>query len=469
MLGTLSLSFVSLLSTAGHDAAASWVANGDFTDWHGGAPSGWQLCFDRPETAPGLQPKRGGKDWRWAALTPRRSGLSMGWLEQRIEFATRAAGEDDTDRWLEFSCRVRFSGDQHPVENIRVCLCWDRVPTTDKRWRPPRQIFVPLRREPGSASIWEARQRFPLLPGAPGLSVKLIQFGGTRGSVAFSRVRLLPVPAPEARPVKLAVACYVPRSKGDWARNLEGIDTLAKRAAGQRCDLVLFGEGVSVVGTGKSYVEVARPIPGPHSDDLAEVARRHSIFLCAGLYERDGDACYNTALLFDRTGRIVGTYRKVHLPFAELTGGLESGTEFPVFDTELGPIGMQVCYDHHFAESARCLALNGARLILTPIWGDMRSDGEVYEAVARARAVDNGVFYATSIYSNKRSLVVGPEGRILAETEGAEPTIAVAEIDLGQCLQVDQPYWIPANYQTNCREERRPSAYTPFVRCGARE
>ena len=467
MLGTLSLSVVSLLSAIGREEAPSRLVNGDFTDWRDGAPSGWRLCFDRQEVAPGLGSRRGGKTWKWATLTPRRSGLSMGWLEQRVEFPTNTGGGNDTGAWLEFSCRVRLTGGQRAVENVRVCLCWDRIPTEDKRWRPPRQIFVPLRRETDRASIWTARQRFPLLPGAAGLTVKLIQFGGRRGSVAFSQARLRSVPALQPERLKLAVAYYLPRGRGDWARNLKGIDELAERAAGQGCDLVLFGEGVSVVGTGKTYVEVARPIPGPHSDDLAKVARRHSIFLCAGLYERDGEACYNTALLFDRTGRIAGKYRKVHLPFAELTGGLESGTEFPVFDTELGPIGLQVCYDHHFAESARCLALNGARIILTPIWGDLRGDGEAYEAVARARAVDNGVFYATSIYSDRRSLIVGPQGRILAETEGTEPAIAVADIDLGQCLAVDQPYWIPANYQTNYREERRPSAYTSFVRCGA--
>jgi len=194
------------------------------------------------------------------------------------------------------------------------------------------------------------------------------------------------------------------------------------------------------------------------------LAKQHGIFLAGGLYERDGEACYNTAVLFDRNGELVGKYRKVHLPFSELYGGLQPGSEFPVFDTELGRIGLQVCYDHHFVESARNLAMNGAEIILTPIWGDMRSDGDVYESVARSRAVDNGVFYVTSIYSNRRSLIIDPHGRILAETSGSDPSLAVAELDLDVCKAAAQPYRVPPNFQLNHPAERRPSAYGPLVR-----
>jgi len=304
----------------------------------------------------------------------------------------------------------------------------------------------------------------PILPGSPGITIMLIQYGGRAGAVSFTDIQLTPVAAPPPRRVKLATAYYVPKGRGDWTRNLAGVAQLTAQAAEQSCDLILFGEGLSVVGTGRGYAEVAEPIPGPHSDQLAELARKHKIFLAAGLYERESQACYNTAVLFNREGQLIGKYRKVHLPFPELYGGLQPGHEFPVFDTELGRIGLQICYDHHFVETARCLAMNGAEIILTPIWGDMRSDGEVYESVARSRAVDNGVFYVTSIYSNRRSLIIDPHGRILGETSGDEPALAIAELDLNACKAANQPYRIPANFQLNHPAERRPSAYGPLAR-----
>lgn len=440
------------------NAAESWFVNGDFSGWESDAPTAWKLCSQRAEIAPELTGPKDDGGRTWARLASLPNGLSMGWLEQKVD--TPKTGEDLP--WLQFSCRIRLEDTQGPVENARVVLKWEKVPG-GKGWRPNRWFFVPITSADGGGEA-TADMTFPILTGSPGITVMLIQYGGTSGAVSFADIRLTPIPAPKPRHVKLATAYYVPKGRGDWARNLAGVERLTAQAAEKDCDLVLFGEGLSVVGTGRGYAEVAKPIPGPHSDALAEVARKHGIFLAAGLYEQDGQAYYNTAVLFDRKGRLIGKYRKVHLPFPELYGGLQPGDEFPVFDTELGRIGLQVCYDHHFVESARNLAMNGAEIILTPIWGDMRSDGEVYESVARSRAVDNGVFYVTSIYSNRRSLIVDPHGRILAETSGDDPSLAIADLDLDICKAVNQPYRVPANFQINYPAERRPSAYGPLVR-----
>ena len=438
------------------------IANGDFTAWQNEHPVSWTLKVQRPALAPTLAMVAAVQDGgKRAVLGAIGSALSMGMLTQRVE-VPQTLVQSETP-WLRFDCRVTLDGDQHIPQNARIVLTWEKAPGKGKGWRPPRQFFVPIEPIKGHTGQYTAQLLFPVIPGGGALTVQLAQYGGKKGTVAYSNVHLTPVPSPPPRKVKIATAYYMPKGRGDWARNLEGIAKLTAQAAQQGCDLILFGEGLSVVGSGKSYYDVAESIPGRCSDDLAALARKHRIFLCGGLYERDGDAAYNTAVLFDRTGKQVGKYRKVHLPWPEWVNGLQPGDEFPVFHTELGAIGIQICYDHHFAESARCLALNGAEIILTPIWGDLRGDGACYDAVAQTRALDNGVFYVMSVYSLARSLIADPYGRILAKTSGPEPELAIAEVDLNQCLAVQQPCRIPPNIQMNQPHERRPSAYRALM------
>src|SRR5260370_39752315 len=87
-------------------------------------------------------------------------------------------------------------------------------------------------------------------------------------------------------------------------------------------DVILFPEGITVVGTGKSYAEVAESIPGPTTASLAELARKRSSYVVAGIYEREGPAVYNTAVLLNRAGDVMGKYRKVYLPRQEIENGL---------------------------------------------------------------------------------------------------------------------------------------------------
>jgi predicted amidohydrolase len=89
----------------------------------------------------------------------------------------------------------------------------------------------------------------------------------------------------------------------------------------------------------------------------------------AGLTERDGPVDYNTAVLIDRHGRVAGKYRKVHLPREEIEGGLTPGGAYPVFDTDFGRIGMMICWDGEYVDSARALAIQGAEILFVPAAG----------------------------------------------------------------------------------------------------
>ena len=134
-------------------------------------------------------------------------------------------------------------------------------------------------------------------------------------------------------------------------------------------------------------------------------------------------AVYNTAVLIDRLGNVAGKYRKVYLPREEIEDGLTPGSHYPVFQTDFGTVGLMICWDSNYADPARALALQGAELILMPIW-----DGN--ETLTRARAIENQVFLVTSSYGDP-SLILDPTGKTLALTT-QQGTAAISTIDLNR-------------------------------------
>jgi len=132
---------------------------------------------------------------------------------------------------------------------------------------------------------------------------------------------------------------------------------------------------------------------------------------------------YNTSVLLDRSGNLVGKYRKVYIPREEIEGGVTPGSDYPVFDTDFGRIGMMICWDIQYTDPARALALAGAELLLIPIAGGNQTLG-------KARAIENRVFIASSGYSYP-TMIVDPDGEIVAAAP-QRATAAVATIDLNR-------------------------------------
>jgi predicted amidohydrolase len=202
---------------------------------------------------------------------------------------------------------------------------------------------------------------------------------------------------------------------------------LIEDAARQRADLVCLGECLTAINNGWEYVRAAEPVPGPSTAYFGELARRHNLYIVAGLVEREGHIIYNTAVLLGPDGRLAGKYRKVTLPPGEVQLGLTPGEEYPVFDTRFGKLGIMICYDLFFPEVARQLANRGAEVIAVPIYGGNA-------ALAAARAIDNHIYLVTSTYMKPadewmRTGIWDHEGRLVASA-GAEGTVAVAEVDL---------------------------------------
>ncbi|MGE5419413.1 MAG: carbon-nitrogen hydrolase family protein [Chloroflexota bacterium] len=265
---------------------------------------------------------------------------------------------------------------------------------------------------------------------AVGLSISLVLQWADKGSVWWDDIFVEKAPSQEKRTVKIASAAEWPRHPSTTEKNLQYYSDKIIEAGKLGADIICLGEGISIVSTGKNFEQAAETIPGPTSKSLGEAASKAGIYVIAGIYEREGSLIYNTAILIDRKGNVAGKYRKIHLPETEVTGGLTPGSGYPVFKTDFGTIGIEICYDNFFPEVAHNLMLHGAEIVFCPIWGDIRGLRQEWDIVSRARAIDNAVFFVASMYEKGLSRIIDPNGKILSDT-GHTGGLIIAPVNLG--------------------------------------
>lgn len=194
-------------------------------------------------------------------------------------------------------------------------------------------------------------------------------------------------------------------------------------------EMVLLSE-LAVCGHHK---ELAEPLPGPTEEALRDMAARHGVWFIPGsLYERAGEAVYNTAVVIDPSGNVVGRYRKM-FPFLPYESGVSAGREPFVFEVpEVGRFGVSICYDIWFPETSRSLVCHGAEVILHPSLTST-IDRDVELAIVRATAATNQCYVidvnGTRDGGTGRSIFVGPAGDVL-HLAGTSPEDIPFEIDL---------------------------------------
>ncbi|OGG04606.1 MAG: hypothetical protein A3F83_08265 [Candidatus Glassbacteria bacterium RIFCSPLOWO2_12_FULL_58_11] len=246
--------------------------------------------------------------------------------------------------------------------------------------------------------------------------------------VWWDAISLVRVPDPPKRHVRLATVNCRPHDNSASTQSVEDFCKVVEEAGKQGSDIVCLGEGINLCGVvikeanrPAEYGDIAEPIPGPTTRRLGELARKYKMYIVAALGEREKQALYNTAVLIDRNGEIAGKYRKVYIPEGEYDQGCAQGDAYPVFDTDFGRIGMMICWDSWFADPARALSVQGAEVILLPIWGGNST-------LIRGRAIENHVYVVSCGY-DVESTIYDPWGTLLAEAK-ERPGVAVADIDL---------------------------------------
>jgi predicted amidohydrolase len=212
-----------------------------------------------------------------------------------------------------------------------------------------------------------------------------------------------------------------------------------------------------------SYMRYAETDDGYTQSRIREVARKHGINVLSTIFEmaRPG-LYYDTAMLIGRDGAILGKYRKVH-PAALLS--LEKiyfrgGSSFPVFRLEEWTLGISTCYDNLFPESCRCLALNGAELILAPYATPL---GDPWENFLSTRALENGVYFAACNHVGRegewnmsgKSMVIDPRGKIMSQASPVEEQLITVEIDRAEVIDARKRFPL--------FRDRRPDAYSAIT------
>ena len=269
--------------------------------------------------------------------------------------------------------------------------------------------------------------------------------------------------------MRVAVAQIEPKL-AEKERNVDACLARIEEAAAAGAVLLVLPECAIpgyMFGSAEEAMPCAEEIPGPSSEALEDACRRLGMHVACGLLERDGDVLHNAAVLVGPDG-LVGTYRKSHLPFLGVDRFVVAGDEFPVWDTPLGRIGVEICYDLRFPEVTRALALQGADIVVHPTNFPMAAKIQT-ELITVARAAENRIFLLTANRVGKErwaefcgwSQIVDPYGRRLAEAGDKEQTLLVAEVDLE--LARDKDYVIPGEYELYLFGHRRPELYGALV------
>ena len=258
----------------------------------------------------------------------------------------------------------------------------------------------------------------------------------------------------------------------DKEKNLEKAIKFAQIASEKGAHIICFQELFTThwfpKEMDKSHFSLAEKIDGPSMMRMQKLAKENGVVLVCPIFEKEGEnAFYNSAVVIDAGGEILGSYRKIHIPqiplWEEKYYFSHGNLGFPVFETKFAVIGVQICWDNFFPEGSRILALRGAQIIFSPTAAAFASQKR-WETVISSNAISNGVYFfrVNRVGSEEkqdfygRSFCISPEGELLDEPTGMKEGIALIDIDLRSIDKVrkEWPFF----------KDRRPETYKEIVK-----
>ena len=258
----------------------------------------------------------------------------------------------------------------------------------------------------------------------------------------------------------------------DPEKNLEKMLSFIERIHREKdVDLIVFPELANTgyikerdKEFGKQYLKKAEKIPGPFTEALGEAAKKHGFHIISGFCELHPEVpatVYNSAVMMSPRGEIVGVHHKLHIP-GEENHYFCPGSTTDVYRTDLGNIGMNVCYDAIFPELSRILALKGAEIICAVFNRPKRPSYDSLYHVAATRAYENRIYFIICNRVGKevseflgRSVIAGPDGQILSQSNGEGEEIIYATLYQDKILEERAFFPIFA--------DRRPELYGEII------
>ena len=253
-------------------------------------------------------------------------------------------------------------------------------------------------------------------------------------------------------------------------RNIEKAVRFAKIAIEKGAHIICFQELFTTHWfpreMNKRNFSLAEKTDGLTIGTMRNLAKEYGVVLICPIFEIDEDSFYNSAIVIDADGKILGSYRKIHVPQIPLWEEkyyFSSGNHgFPVFKTKFAAIGVQICWDNFFPEGSRILALKGAKILFSPTAAAFASQRK-WETVISSNAIANGVyiFRVNRVGSEEkqdfygRSFCISPEGELLDKPTGMKDSIALIEIDLKDIdkTRKEWPFF----------KDRRPDSYKEIL------
>jgi N-carbamoylputrescine amidase len=288
-----------------------------------------------------------------------------------------------------------------------------------------------------------------------------------------------------AAPTTFKIGLVQMRCSTDPDDNLKRARARIAEAAGRGAALVclpeLFRSQYFCQSEDHANFDLAEPIPGPTTEALCETARDKRVVVIASLFERRAAGVYhNTAVVIDADGKLLGSYRKMHIPddplYYEKFYFTPGDLGFRAFDTACGRIGTLVCWDQWYPEGARLTALAGADVLFYPTaigWHPSEKaefgagQASAWQTIQRAHAIANGVYVAAvnrvghegarggGIEFFGGSFVCDPYGRTIAEAARDRDQVLIAEVD-PKVVETARQHW-------PFLRDRRIDAYGPIT------